>query len=209
MIVANYNEWYFSVIEIFNLKQKAIACSRYTLVGEDEIWVIFRAQAEDDAVPLQSWLKRRCWGELEVSPRCLVLVVKWSPGLCIPSCHGRGNILWVWRHKEPSGFCSFLCWYWDFILQDLLSPGTSDTLQIPTDIYSLPHRPWEMNSSSLEENPNLAISSAHHVNIFLPLPLPVIVTSTGSHHLRCDKSMVTSSGGHLSTAPIPSALRIS
>lgn len=48
----------FLVIEIFNLKQKAIACSRYILVGEDEIRDIFRAQAEGDAAPLQSWLMR-------------------------------------------------------------------------------------------------------------------------------------------------------
>lgn len=53
-IVANYNEWYFSVIEIFNLKQKAVACSGYTLVGEDAVRDIFTAQAEGDAAPLQS-----------------------------------------------------------------------------------------------------------------------------------------------------------
>lgn len=78
------------------------------------------------------------------------------------------------------------------VLQDLLTPGTSDTLQIPTDIYSLPHRPREMNCFSLEENPNVTISCAHPVGIFFPFPLPMIVTSTVSHHFRCDKSILTS-----------------
>lgn len=89
------------------------------------------------------------------------------------------------------------------------APGTSDTLQISTDSYSLPHRPWEMNSFSWEEIPNLAISSAHRVGIFFPFPLPMIVTSTVSHLLRCDKSILTSPGRHLSPAPIPAALHSS
>lgn len=75
VIAANDNEWYFSVIEIFHLKQKAIACSRYTLVVEDDVRDIFRSQAEGDAAPVQSWLKTWSWGELEASPRCLALVM--------------------------------------------------------------------------------------------------------------------------------------
>lgn len=39
---------------------------------------------------------------------------------------------------------------------------------------------------------------------FLPFPI-----ANGSHHLRCDKSMLTTPSRHLSPAPIPAALHIS
>lgn len=93
--------------------------------------------------------------------------------------------------KSPLVFVSFSV---DIktILQDLLSSGTSDTLQIPTDIYSLPHRPWEMNCFSLEENPNLTISCAHPVGIFFPFPCQWLWQVLFLTISECDKSILTS-----------------
>lgn len=83
--------------------------------------------------------------------------------------------------KSPVVFVSFFVDTGTLFCQDLLSLGTSGTLQVPANIYSLPHKLWEMNFI-LGGKPNSSHSSAHPVAIFFPFPLPVTVTSTVSHH---------------------------
>lgn len=118
------------------------------------------------------------WGVLEISPGCPASVAS----TCSSLWHGEAQdsaslvtvveaILCVFEvTKSPVFFVSFFVDIGSLFHQDLLSPGTSVTLQVPADIYPLPCKPWEVNFLFPWRKTQLWPSPCTPCSCFLPFP---------------------------------------
>lgn len=179
--------------------------------------IFFRAQAEGGAEPFQSWVEMQGWGVQEVSSGWLAS----AASTCISLWHGeaqdRASLIAVVEAilcvqevtKSPVFFLSFFVDIGSLFCQDLLTPSTSGTLQVPADVYPLPSKPWKMNFPFPWRKTRLWPSACAPCSYFLPFPTADDCDTYCFSLFPAMAKGTTSHGGHLLSSPIPTALHVS